>query len=262
MAQNILVFGSILIIFLWGNFLILESAIAVALSSEVEIDQAVQQQILDATVKISFFAPAVDEKGQIKQQIVNGQKQATYEGGIGLGTLVRADGETLIITHDHWRLLYRSGTFVEFHNSIDELLLTMSGHEFYDLIRYRDGGTMILKAPLTIVKRLRPTIIGSNIETREGDIVFIVYRHSGSIDELSVQAMVVTEIRDLGESRILEIRSQESKIVTTGNSGGGVWCDGQLVGNMWSTVMKQQTDDSGEIQPTSSSFAAQLPKKS
>ena len=98
----------------------------------------------------------------------------------------------------------------------------MSGPEFTDLIHYRDGGTIILRAPLTIVNRLRPTIAGGNIEARRGNIVFTVFRHSQGKDELSVQAMTVTGIRDSGGTRVFELRSQEGKIVTTGNSGGGV----------------------------------------
>ncbi|WP_420643890.1 hypothetical protein [Candidatus Leptofilum sp.] len=50
----------------------------------------------------------------------------------------------------------------------------------------------------------------------------------------------------------------------SGNSGGGVWVDGQLVGNMWTTTMEVgrswlsgQSADS--LAQTSQSLAAQMP---
>jgi hypothetical protein len=193
------------------------------------------------------------------QQIVDGQKQTTYEGGTGLGTVVQIESGTVIITHDHWRLLFEPKAFVEFTNSAGELLLTMSGPEVTSLIRYRDGGTIILNAPQEVVSGLQPVVAGTDIEISRRDTVLIVYRHSDGTDKLSVQAMTVTETKDADGTRIFEMRSQDGKIVTTGNSGGGVWQDGRLVGNMWSTVLEQQTDGSGETVPTNLSLAAELP---
>jgi hypothetical protein len=259
MAQKVLVIGSILFFSLIGKVVFPEIAQVLAFSTAVEIDPAVERQILDATVRISVFAPAVDENGQLVQQIADGQKHTVYDGGTGLGTLVQMGNEMVIITHDHWRLLFEPKAFVEFTNAAGELLLTMSGPDVTSLIRYRDGGTIILNAPQEVASKLQPVLVGNNIEVNKRDTVFIVYRHSDGSDKLSVQAMSVTETKDADGIRAFEMRGREGTIITTGNSGGGVWQDGQLVGNMWSTVLEQRTDGSGEAMPTNLSLAAELP---
>lgn len=224
----------------------------------VVIEEAARQTVLKATVKITFFAPAYDESGQPKVTIENGQRQTEYTGGTGLGTVARIDQETVIITHDHWSLLEDPEAIVEFAAADGELLHTISAPEFGDLIRYRDGGTMILNLPDALTGNFQPAVRGDADTVTRNDVLLIAYRQPAAGDSIGVEAVVVSRQTRQGGLATLELTSASGKIVITGNSGGGVWADGVLVANVWSTLLKQATD-TGEITSTDQSRAALLP---
>lgn len=224
----------------------------------VIVDEVARQTILKATVKISFFAPAYDENGQPKVTIVNGQRQTEFTGGTGLGTVALIDQETVIITHDHWGLLDNPQAIVELATANGELLHTINATEFSDLIRYRDGGTMILDLPDTLARNFQPAVRGDADTVTRNDVLLMAYRQPAAGDNISVEAVVVSRQTRHGGLATLELTSPSGKIVITGNSGGGVWADGKLVANMWSTLLKQTTA-TGEITSTDQSLAALLP---
>jgi len=224
----------------------------------VVIDEVARQTVLEATVKISFFAPAYDESGQPKVTVLNGRRQTEFTGGTGLGTVARIDQETVIVTHDHWQLLDNPEAIVEFATAGGELLHTISAPEFGDLIRYRDGGTMILNLPDALAGNFQPAVRGDADTVARNDVLLIAYRQSATGDSVGVEAVVVSRNTRHGGLPVLELTSASGKIVFSGNSGGGVWADGELVANMWSTLLKQATD-SGEITSTDQSRAALLP---
>ena len=224
----------------------------------VAIDEVARQTILKATVKISFFAPAYDESGQPKVTIVNGQRQTEYTGGTGLGTVARLDQETVIITHDHWGLLDNPQAIVELATASGELLHTISTPEFSDLIRYRDGGTMILDLPDALAGNFQPAVRGDADAVAHNDVLLIAYRQPAAGDNISVEAVVVSSQTQHGGLATLELTSASGQIIITGNSGGGVWADGKVVANMWSTLL-MQTTATGEITSADQSRAALLP---
>ncbi len=224
----------------------------------VIVDEVARQTILKATVKISFFAPAYDENGQPKVTIVNGQRQTEFTGGTGLGTVALIDQETVIITHDHWGLLDNPQAIVELATASGELLHTISAPEFGNLIRYRDGGTMILNLPDALAGNFQPAVSGDANTVARNDVLLMAYRQPAAGDNISVEAVVVSRQTWHGGLATLELTSPSGKIVITGNSGGGVWADGKLVANMWSTLLKQTTA-TGEITSTDQSRAALLP---
>ena len=224
--------------------------------SNVVIDEATRQTVLNATIKISFFAPKVDENGQQVVNMVDGERQVVYTGGTGLGTVVEQNGETIIVTHDHWKLIDNAQAIVELANAQGDLLVTMNGPEFGALIRHRDGGTTIVGMPASIASQFTPASTDSASLVDNNGVLVIAYRNQD--DSVSVAATIVSDLNQVDGLDMVEMISVDGKIVYTGNSGGGVWADGQLVANMWATVLTQ-SDGSDDVNPTERSRAALLP---
>ncbi len=233
------------------------------LASSHTIDADAQQQILAATVRITLFAPLTDEQGNPQVVMVDGQKAIQYTVGEGLGTLTRSGADVFIVTHDHWTLLTPNLKKVQFHNVTGRLLLEVSGEAFQKMIRYRDGGTMVLDAADKLVSGLTAVPTGSSQSVNKNDIVHLAYRqpHTGAI---SVAAMLVQELSDFQGQPVFRLVSLDGASVIGGNSGGGAHVDGQLVGNMWTTTMERQVSRTtgeviGDRTQTDLSLAAQLP---
>jgi hypothetical protein len=256
MARKIF-FTGIFISMIASIFVILPQVSARTIIPEnVLIDEATRQAVLNATVKITFLAPKVDENGQVKMNEVNGEKQIAYTGGTSLGTVVNRNGEIIIVTHDHWKLMDNPQAIVELANAQGELLLTLTGPEFGALISHRDGGTTILNMPASIAGQFQAANSDSAAPVERNDVLTIAYRNQD--DTISVSAVVVSKIAEFGGLPLVELTSVDGEIVHTGNSGGGVWASGHLVANMWATILVQ-ANGSDDVQATEQSRAALLP---
>ena len=256
MARKIF-FTGIFISIIASIFVILPQVSARTIIPEnVVIDEATRQTVLNATIKITFLAQAIDENGQPKVNKVNGQLQAVYTGGTGLGTVVNQNGESIIVTHDHWKLIDNPQAIVELANAQGELLLTMNGPEFGALIRHRDGGTTIVNMPASIAGHFQAASSNPDAAVERNDVLTIAYRNQD--DSISVEAMVVSELKEHAGLPLVEMVSVDGEVVHTGNSGGGVWASGQLVANMWATVLVQ-ANGSDDVSTTEMSRAALLP---
>ena len=112
-----------------------------AQASTIQVDEVIRQQILASTIQITVFA----EEGDLS---LSGQQ---YVVGNGLGTLVQDGSGTYIVTDDHWSRLFTNFHKAQFHNVAGDLLLEVDSLLFYGLIRYRDGGTMVLARARAVI---------------------------------------------------------------------------------------------------------------
>jgi len=255
--KGIIFFFGIVISVIVSVFVVLPEVSARTIIPEgIVIDAVTRQTVLNATIKITFLAPATDEYGQPVVNIVNGERQVAYTGGTGLGTVVSHNGETIIVTHDHWKLIDNPQAFVELANAQGAVLDTMSGPEFGTLIRYRDGGTTIFTMPDSLAGYFTPVSGNVSATVNRSDVLAIAYRNQD--DSVSVVATVVSDLSKVEGLDMVEMTSVDGQIIYTGNSGGGVFAGGQLVANMWATILTQDngTDD---VNHTERSRAALLP---
>ena len=257
------------ILFISLALLILSSALGftkltkTALASSYTADANLERQILASTVRISLFAAITDDQGNPQYITVNGQKSIQYTVGEGLGTLARSGQDVFIVTHDHWTLLTANLHKAQFHTASGDLLLELSGMEFQQLIRYRDGGTMTLNAPEELAAGLTAVPLGDGRSMQKNDVVLLAYRHPQT-DVISVVPMLVTELTTHLEQPAYKLLSLNGERVVHGNSGGGLFVDGQLAANMWEIVFERQVlRTTGEVvsakTQTDFSLAAQLP---
>jgi hypothetical protein len=158
-------------------------------------------------------------------------------GSRGLGTLVTYRGKTYIITHDHWAHLTPNLHEVELRNAMGELLLTLDARAFRALIAYRDGGTMVLRAPAGL-PGLLPAAFGR--PAGEEDTVWFARRSATSgRTTVEVVAATVTELEDAARPARMRLRTVDGSAIVPGDSGGGAWANGKLVGNLWAAGVSE-----------------------
>jgi hypothetical protein len=187
------------------------------------LDPQLEQRVLGATVQIAMYARAA-------------AGDASQRGGRGLGTLVRYGGETLLVTHDHWTHLTPDLEEVEFRSSRGALLVSLDGPSFFELILYRDGGTMLLKPPPGL-ERLNVAPLQQRATVAAADVVWLVRRAAGET-LVVVPARVDAVEQGDGPAR-LRLSALDGSVVIPGDSGGGVWHNGRLAGNLWAAGLQQ-----------------------
>jgi hypothetical protein len=258
MARTIILIVSAIAIVLTATMVLPGLTINAVLASNEEVDAATTRQALASTVQILLMAPILDAQGQ-PVIITNGtDRQMQYQSGEGLGTLARMNNELVIITHDHWTLLNSQLAKARFYDANNTLLAEVNGADFLAMIRSRDGGTMVLAAPAELLNNRGLTVaqIGSKQTASWGDAVAVVYRNPDTWN-LEVRTMVVRETADYHNHPSYILQSSDDTIVVPGNSGGGIWHNGALVGNMWTTMVADNLED-GSAEALSMSRGAVL----
>jgi hypothetical protein len=91
----------------------------------------------------------------------------------------------------------------------------------------------------------------------------VAFRQSGDRRRVDILDAEVVSLGSFQGLPTVNLRSLSGQPITPGDSGGGVWHEGKLVGNSWMTFMNQVVagGDSKGADPvfTDRSFAALLP---
>ena len=211
---------------------------------------AEEATILASTIQIAMYEYAQEPGGP-------------EAGSRGLGTLVADGGEIVIVTHDHWAHLTPTLHEVEIRDAAGRLLLTLDGLAFRDLIAYGDGGTMVLRAPAGL-EGLLPAELGAPAD--EGDAVWFARRDPASgRTAVEMVAAAVTAVESAAQPATVRLRNLDGSAIIPGDSGGGVWANGRLVGNLWAAALTKErtlwSDWFGgdEAEPSDRSIAALQP---
>lgn len=195
-----------------------------------EIDPETEKSILNATIQIRMFR-RVDANGK-------------FIMAQGLGTLVQNNHEIQIVTHNHWGEMLQKAEFVRFQDANDHMLLETSGFEFWKLIITQDAGTLLLKAPPGLVaagKDLNFARLGSSRLVNSGDKVLLVHQENGDTGKVIIMQGVVDGSDIYQQLPVFKLHTLDGQSIICGDSGGGVWLEGKLVGNMWGRETVQQS---------------------
>ena len=200
-------------------------------------DPAIEALISQATLQITII-PA-DGSGAAPGETVAEQ---------GLGTLVSLSEDVMILTHNHWHFI-KNPLKARFHNTRGELLLEIDGRAFQDLIRFRDAGTLVLAAPVELrpdnlavlaaraqikAEQITATAVLGQVQKMEvGAQVLVSHQSSQDPNRVSLLTAVVEQLISEDGLPALKLRSLDGEVIVQGDSGGGIWLGGQLVGNMW-----------------------------
>jgi hypothetical protein len=212
-------------------------------------------EILSATLQIEISVP-VDDSGL---KVANGK---------GLASLVRDGEKTLLVTHNHWGEILQEKASVAFYTLEGSPLITVSGSEFIGRIRYLDAGTLILESAPEWNLQTYSDFEVDPAQVKTGDSVLVAQRGgTGRNEVILVEAQIesITSIRGLP---VYEIKGLAGRLVQKGDSGGGVWHDGKLVGNLWYatkteskrfTLFSVDESDHTKLEASELSFAAVFP---
>lgn len=257
---RILVLGIILSAFL-GGIIFLNPPPQAASAKPLSNQEVNREAILAATLQIIIETRLKTEAHPEGEQAI----------GIGLGTLVRSGGETLILTHNHWGEVLQSTSLVEFRDAGNNLLMRTLGAELLNLLRYEDEGTLILVAPSALLEVLLAAKAGSAgtvDQVPDGAVVQVAFRQPGNQEMVTIQEAVVERSCLCSRVRGFRLRSLSGQPLQKGDSGGGVWYEGKLVGNNWISVTADTPEEInaagavlqvGEITYTDISYTAGIP---
>jgi hypothetical protein len=206
----------------------------------ISVDRAIQAQILSATVQIRLFTPIASAK-----PVGN---RYPYLMSQGLGSLVRAGNGYRVITHNHWSAL-KQVEFVKIYDANFALLLEMSGAAFKNLILQQDAGALVLQAPSELVEKLSSSP-GSFLEASPndglklsaGDQVLVVHQKPGQDDKVAVMPAVIEQRVTFRGLPAFQLRALDGSALIPGDSGGGLWYNGYLVGDLWAREEVSQND--------------------
>lgn len=187
--------------------------------------------------------------------------------GHGIGTLIEHKGEHYLVTHNHWgNILDEDLATVELRDAQNKLIKPMFASAFKELIVHQDPGTLVLQAIPELVERLKPAQIETSPTLKEGTVVQVAYRQLPNRVSLTVLDAKVVRTSTFEGEAIYEIRSTDGQGLQKGDSGGGVWHNGKLVGNTWAIVVEKgaantTSQSEGNVQVASGeSYTAILPE--
>lgn len=119
---------------------------------------------------------------------------------------------------------------------------------------------MVLTAPEAIQNQLTAVPVAKDQALQQNQTLLIAFWQPESDEQVSVEPVSVVMNETYKGQTAIRMNSLNGKVVVQGNSGGGVFVDGKLVGNMWETlVIRQQANGqvSDEATATTLSRAAQ-----
>jgi hypothetical protein len=225
--------------------------------SEPNLNWGDQAKILSATLQIEISVPA-DTSGE---WLVIAD---------GLGSLVWDGEKTLLITHNHWGEILQEKSVVAFYDAQGRMVKTMFGSEFISRIYYQDAGSLILRSPLEGVEQAQALIAGDHLQVQAGDVVLVAQREGQERKEATLVEAEVESVTTIQGVPVFRLKGLEGRPVQRGDSGGGVWHEGSLVGNLWYTVMTDSTHftlfslikpDDANLEATEGSTAAIVPAR-
>ena len=198
---------------------------------------------LESTVRIKFLAgPGVVTEA-------DGIRTTTYADTSGLGTLVTMNGQRQVVTHNHWASRAAGTTvLVQILSHEGVLLSQLDAAAFEALVAFEDAGTLLFTAPVEL-HHVPTTPYAPHTALQAGQVVYAVFVTPNKT--LVMQEAVYIDMMGAGIVTY-RLQSLQGNLTTPGNSGGGVWHNGQLIGNTWSTLLL------GDGSPTTQTLVAPL----
>ncbi len=233
--------GLIVSFFLFSGILTAATSAAIPTqnANQDELGSLEKQSIVSATIHIILHRERIYESSEDSDSSQQDESGRAYLAATtrGIGTVVNYGSHILIVTHDHWEWMDEELDRVELRNADNELLMDMSGGAFRNIIRYRDGGTLILEAPGILQSAgIVPANLAPENKVVAGSRVYVAYRPLANRNQLDLRPVVVESIENNAGRSILNLRSLDGEGFVVGDSGGGAWFEGQLVGNLWMSV--------------------------
>lgn len=223
--------------------------------SKPDLNMDDQAEILGATMQIKVSV-LVDASGL---RLVQAE---------GLASLISDGKETLLVTHNHWGNILQEKAVVELYDVQGQLVKKMSGSDFISLMVYLDAGTLILRSPVEWQGQAQPVREGDPHQLQAGEVVVVAQRVGPERKEVGLIEAEVESVTTIRGLSVYHLKALDGQLVQPGDSGGGVWHQGKLLGNLWYTAMDKPTPsipyswgepDKITLKATDESYAARYP---
>jgi hypothetical protein len=139
-------------------------------------------------------------------------------------------------------------------------LRSMRNLDFRSLIILADSGTMVFYAPDGL--GLSPVKLNHS-KINNGQELIVARRQPGSTNQVDLVVANVKNSMDYKSQEAYELHTLNGDHIVPGDSGGGVWLNGELVGNNWAIEVVSQAGlfgkNDGELVPNGTVYTAQLP---
>lgn len=230
-------------------------AAATTFAQSVPVAAGLQEQIMGATVGINMVREEIREKviGLTPQGSQRISQIPVTTVADGIGTLLTVQGQVVLVTHNHWPQVVDASKpdRVRFTNGAGELLMEIDGTQFRNNILFRDGGTLVMQAPAELLLTREPVAgVSLSDSVAAGSSVQLVRRSISDRTKLELMAAQVTAINEAGEHTVITLQNANGQSIEPGDSGGGIWAEGELVGNIWSTIREELVSGSAAEPPT------------
>jgi len=220
-----------------------EQAVAAVGAGETGV-MTTEAQALASTIQIEMFDEewAEGSLGQIRTSR-------------GLGTVVQNGEQRFILTHNHWSIHRSKVSRVEIRNGVGDRLMVLDGAAFYALVYYVDEGTMLLNAPAGL-DGVAAAGLGDSSLLQVGSPAWLATYDDGNGLGIKIETAWAKEVDASAVPGRLILEGQETAVIP-GDSGGGVWMDGKVVGNLWAIQVAESKGLGGMEQriPTGSIVA-------
>lgn len=160
-------------------------------------------------------------------QVYNGE-ETYYEQG--LATLVKVHEQVLLVSHNHWKFMANSSKAIILDAKSNPLMV-LSHEMLMSLIVYNSRGTLVLQAPEGLGGT--PAETGTVENILPGEPTLLVHQGSSEGDGLEVVAGEIQEFSNFHQNHALHLFLPGEETIRQGDSGGGIWINGKLVGNLW-----------------------------
>jgi hypothetical protein len=205
-------------------------------------------QVLESTVQI-WVIP-----GEFRDADTPRSSPAGASGVVNLGSLVLQNGSPKLYTHNHYDAnpeypLTQAGQVI-FTNARNELLTTLSGSEFRELLASaQDPGNALIDVPAALRPEALATLtnitlvpkyaeLGAPDQLSAGAVVWVPHHYPGGVEVLKAAVdAIVTDGNGLVSTYRLHTTTDVA--IAGGDSGGEIWFRGKVVGNTWAALVSQ-----------------------
>jgi hypothetical protein len=203
-------------------------------------DTEIVKALMKVTIQIKMYTAL---PGKRPTKVKWGNKDGSYLLTSGLGSMVAWQGRNVILTHNHWGEALEEADYVDILDSDGMLLCELGKDALLSLVLYSDPGTLVLYNPKG--PWLPSGNVAENENVENGDIVMIAHQDKANPGKVNIMQAKVVNQRGKDGSIILGVAAENGTIIP-GDSGGGIWLDGKLVGNTW--AIEKNRDQAGSLE--------------
>ena len=169
------------------------------------------------------------------------QQIMTVEQKTSLGTVFAFEGQMVVLTHGHWTLNHPDWQRIDIFSGAGSYLTTISMAELHSLIQFQDGGSMIMRLPGQLQGKVAAAPILTDTNLSAGTTVMVA-RHVPGQNRIVFMQANLNQLVTYGGLPTLAYTNEAGGYIIPGDSGGGVFLNGQLVGNNWLAMFKEVTE--------------------